>query len=233
MKHTRSSAEVEIRDAVVARFRELWPGGRIVHEMNVDEGVNRVDVASITRDQLVMCEIKSERDKPLRLADQLHAFGPCCHALVAAAHESWFQSPGSRPKAVRRRVRGSNEIHSYTIDKALASPMADLLGQFPHWNVVEWEFPEPADSYRRWAVQPYQLHCPWPERLLHLLWREELYSACIEHRINAGSRATRSDMVRWMLKALAGPAIEAAVCRQLRQRTFAEADAPIIDEIAS
>src|SRR5690606_41993771 len=87
VRHTRSSAEVEIRDAVVTRMRELWPDARIIHEMNVEHGSSRADVVAVQPDRLWICEIKSERDKLDRLAGQIKDFAPCCHGMIIAAHE--------------------------------------------------------------------------------------------------------------------------------------------------
>lgn len=241
MRHSRSSAEVEIRDAVVARFRALMPDARIVHELNMDgTGSNRADLVAIQETRITICEIKSARDKTLRLAAQLHAFGPCCHTLIVAAHEKWFLSP-VREKRVYHRRKGEALVNrpdgtlgteTRVIERAyeanLPSPMQVLLGEFPHWTAAEWKYPEP-EGYGRWLIEAYQRHVPWSDRLLHLLWRDELHAACMENRINVGPRATRSDMVRWILKELTGPQIEAAACRALRRREFTEADPPMLE----
>jgi hypothetical protein len=134
MKHARSSAESEIHEAVVARLRLLLPEARIIHELNVDEGKSRVDVAAVTRNRLVFAEIKSEKDKPDRLARQLHAFGACCHTLILAAHEKWFESPGMEQRFYKARQGSSLEDYSYK--RALPSPMQemprdDLSPKFP------------------------------------------------------------------------------------------------------
>ncbi len=138
MKHTRSSAEVEIRDAVVARLRELLPSARIVHEFNVDEGMNRVDVAAIGRDRMVFVEIKSERDKPHRLARQLHAFGPRCHALILTAHEKWFESPGTE-----KRARRTHKLHVPQRDPDTGT-MTLAPGTIEDWYNVH--LPSPLDG---------------------------------------------------------------------------------------
>ncbi|HEY0920616.1 hypothetical protein [Devosia sp.] len=241
MKHSRSSAEVEIRDAVVARLRELRPDARIVHELNVDEGMNRVDVAAIGRDRIVFVEIKSERDKPHRLARQLHAFGPCCHALILAAHEKWFASPGTERKVRRvHKVRvpqqdpdtGMMTLVPGTIEDwynvHLPSPMQLLLAEFPHWGIAEWQYPPP-DGHRRWELQRYDWHRPWADKLLHLLWRNELVAVCDRLRVACSPRAARSDLIAAIVQVARCLEIEAEVCHALRGREFAEADAPIVE----
>lgn len=238
MKHSRSAAEVEIRDAVVSRFRKLWPNARIVHEMNVDEGMNRADVVAVTPDRLIICEIKSELDVADRLAQQLHAFGPVSHALILAAHERWFESPGDRVRTRKRKgdrlVAGpdgravvEHGVFEQSFTSRMPSPMQDLLGEFPHWGVSEWKYPEPEGTYGRWDIHTYEWRTPWSAKLLHLLWRDELQVACGQLKIGMGMRATRSDYIAEILRLAKGREIEAVVCRQLRSRPFAEADAPI------
>lgn len=98
MKHTRSSAEVEIRDAVVSRFRQLWPDARIIHEMNVEHGSSRADVVAVQPDRLWICEIKSERDTLTRLAGQIADFAEADPPIVSAkacfpAHSASVRPP--------------------------------------------------------------------------------------------------------------------------------------------
>lgn len=240
---TGSAAEREIRDAVVAHWRQLWPGWRIVHELNVDgQGSNRVDLTAIGPNTLVMCEVKSERDVIDRLGDQMHAFGPRCHALIVTAHEVWFESPGKISKT--RRRKGSRLVRKEDGDPGwehdvwiaeqhtfnAASPIEAELRRFPHWRVGEWRYPRP-DGYRAWNITKYEWSRPWPWLLLTMLWREELLAECARHHIAAGPRTTRTDMMTSMLELMRGPEIERAVCRQLRRRQFAEADPPLIDEV--
>jgi hypothetical protein len=237
--HNTSSAEREIREAVIARFRELLPGARIVHELNVDgQGSNRVDLAAITSDRLILCEIKSEKDTIERIAEQVHAFGPCCHALVVAAHEKWFDSPG-KLKGVTRRKREhlvKNEDGTYRTEvgiveheweTAARSPLEAELHRFPHWSVIEWRYPCPDELSWRFDRYRYEVITPWPAIMLRMLWRDELFRIASHAHLNPGNRATRTDLMRWILNTLHGVAIEKAVCEALRRRDFAEADPPL------
>lgn len=85
-----SEAERYLRGMAVDRLRLLMPGARIVHELNVEVGTCRVDLAAVAPDQLVFVEIKSRKDKLDRLAKQAAIFAPACHRLVVCyASERW------------------------------------------------------------------------------------------------------------------------------------------------
>jgi hypothetical protein len=68
--------------------------------------------------------------------------------------------------------------------------------------------------------------------LLQMLWAEELRIESSLHRLACGSRETRGTMIRNMSLMMTGQEVSRAVCRQLRARPFAEADAPIVEEMA-
>lgn len=85
-----SVAEKYLRDLAVGRLRALMPEARIVHEMNVEVGMCRVDLAAIAPDRLVLVEIKSRKDKLDRLRKQAATFAPACHRLIVCyASERW------------------------------------------------------------------------------------------------------------------------------------------------
>jgi hypothetical protein len=68
--------------------------------------------------------------------------------------------------------------------------------------------------------------------MLEMLWRDELVEACRRLRVAIGARAARHSMMRAILQVCRGHEIEAEVCRALRRREFAEADAPILEVAA-
>lgn len=210
MKHTRSSAEWEIREVVVTRFRELWPAARIIHELNVDHGQTRADLVAVSPTRLVLCEIKSERDTLDRLEGQAMSFSPACHTFVVAAHAKWCALPARieyRPGSWRQ-------------------PPSPIQVHTRRTGAEVWEYPEPErNGYRDWRT--FREHSPWAARMLSLLWVDELKAECSANRIAFGSRSNSDELRRAMLHLMRQPEIEAAVCRQLRARVFAEADAPI------
>jgi hypothetical protein len=85
-----SEAERYLRGMAVDRLRALMPEARIVHELNVEVGTCRVDLAAVAPDRLVFVEVKSRKDKLDRLAKQAAIFAPACHRLVVCyASERW------------------------------------------------------------------------------------------------------------------------------------------------
>ena len=70
----RSADEIAIRDAVEAWGRERWPDARIFHELAVDRGTSRCDVAFVTPGHIASIEIKSAYDVTARLLQQVSLF---------------------------------------------------------------------------------------------------------------------------------------------------------------
>lgn len=85
----RSEAEREIRDAVVARLRQMRPDARIMHEVNASGFGNRIDVLAVDRAEIIAVEIKSAKDKLNRLEAQAKAMRGCAHHVIAAVHEKF------------------------------------------------------------------------------------------------------------------------------------------------
>ncbi|WP_159953174.1 hypothetical protein [Rhizobium sp. 18065] len=214
---TKSSDEAEIRSFVVDRLRGLMPGARIVHELNVaGTGTNRIDVAAVTTSAIVAVEVKSKKDTLVRLDEQWPAFNRCCHFVIVAAHDKHF--------AEFRDPQWRDDIPS---EPRLNHPIF-----FKRWNMERhvWRYPTPLTSrMARESFHPAKdtIRQPRAEDLLFMLWANELRDECSRHRLHSGGRATRPDMVRDMVWHMTGREIAEAVCRQLRQRTFAEADPPI------
>lgn len=210
----RSAAEREIRDAVVAWCRSEMPDRRIVHELNTcGTGSPRADLAAVGREELVLFEIKSERDTLDRLKTQIPAFLEISHHTVLVAHRRWFdvrvlrdgstcQVPSERLEEARRRL-----------------PIGCL-----------WAYPKPSGA-GEWAMLDRHQRPPQPraETFLRLLWRDELMAECALHRVGVHRRATMQHMIREMAWAMSGKEVARAVCRRLRRRAFAEADPPVLD----
>jgi len=209
VKHTRSSAEWAIREAVVARFGQLWPDARIVHEMNC--GGARTDVVAVQPDRLWICEIKSERDTLDRLPEQIKNFYPVCHGLIIAAHEKWTVT-----------YKGKLRRGGYPISSLLADAAGPYTSRFETWS-----YPEPPQIGRRDWSPPYSARVPWHHQMLQLLWADELREIAARHRISCTSRTPVTPLTRDLSAMMTGREIEIAVCQALRRRTFAEADQPI------
>jgi hypothetical protein len=203
-----SQSERDIREATVARARQLWPDARIIHELNVEHGAVRADLAAVTATQLILFEIKSERDTLSRLSNQLRRFQPVCHGVIVAAHERWCI--GSK------------------------YPNCDVHPIIRHAGCGHlWQYPEPEEKWglRHWSA-PYAAARPWPHRMLRLLWTEELQGLANKYGMKS-RRVAGHKLADELALLLTGQQVEQAVCRALRARPFAEADPAVEDRNAA
>lgn len=65
-----SASEERIRAKAEAALRDVWPDARIIHELMLQQGGCRIDLAAVTPDRLIAVEIKSEKDVLDRLKRQ-------------------------------------------------------------------------------------------------------------------------------------------------------------------
>lgn len=86
MSVPKGSAEQAIREATIAKLRDWYPNARIVHELNVDGGDTRADLAAITPDTLILVELKSQADTLERLNEQVRRFARCAHQVIVCTH---------------------------------------------------------------------------------------------------------------------------------------------------
>lgn len=212
-----SAAEREIRDYAAGRLREMLPDARIIHELVV--GGCRADLAAVQPNRVTLVEIKSERDTLKRLPEQVRQFARAAHDVVVIAHERWWDKT------------------PYSNGNPRFVPSAELASGCDGSSAETWSYPEVADRYLygRWYLSPCRFEQPQPHarRLLEMCWRPELLAEAVRHRIAASSRATMPWLIREMTWHMTGREIVEAVCRQLRQRAFPEADAPVIERIAA
>lgn len=167
----RSEAEQELRDAVVARLRQLLPAARIVHELNTDgTGSRRMDLAAVGDCYVVGVELKSKWDTLARLEGQVTQFRKVCHRLIVALDEK------------HREARYTDEF------KAL-----------PTFTV--WNHPSPPMAWRLDTVylDPMAPQ-PRARDLLGLLWHDELQFEMRKAGIAAaGNRETIIRAAAWHL----------------------------------
>lgn len=217
-----SAEERAIRDGIVPRLRELCPDARIVHELNVDHGKCRVDIAAIQDERLTFVEIKSKKDTLDRLPEQVKVFSRACHAMIVVLDEKFFgERYAERLKAAGRFSvwSGDGVIWKWPRPCSLNEPVKA-------WRGLEYDW-QPAFFQARGAVEPHAM------RLLELLWAEELRDECERHRIPCNSRSARWPMIQAMVLSMNGREIRRSVCRQLRQRSFAEGDVPLVERLVA
>lgn len=225
----RSSAEADIREAVVARIRERRPQARIIHEINVSTyGPNRIDVLAVDKAEIIAIEIKSAKDKIDRLPAQIKAMKGCAHHVIAAIHDKFLVEQPTHEKA--RHYERDGEF---------------FLRSLPDgWNhgVEAWVYPETRrsadpewsyDGLEKWKFPSALLDAPLPAAALDMLWRDELYALCSALHVSASRRSTMPEMVSALRWHCNGKELTRGVCSLLRVRQCAEADSPIIEEIAA
>jgi hypothetical protein len=215
---TRSSDEQEIRDAVVVKLCEFFPDARIIHEMNVGHGKNRIDVAAVTPMMIYAVEIKSEKDTLKRLSDQLSAFTQCCHSVVVAAHEKFFD-----------HFQYDDGSNGFTESEALRQ----IIRKCPA-HVSTWCYPIPEQEGLLSEINAWKLRDFWPRlpdtrELMILLWTSELrvMAGRLGMEVKGLNQISGTKLREIMWHQLTGHQITKEVCAALRAREFAEADAPI------
>lgn len=82
-----SKAEERIRLKAEAALREVWPSARVIHELVLEQGGCRIDLAAVTPDRIIAVEVKSERDVLTRLKDQITAARAVADGVVVCLHE--------------------------------------------------------------------------------------------------------------------------------------------------
>jgi hypothetical protein len=199
----RSQDELKMREAVETWGRAKWPTARVIHELVMDRGTVRADVAFATEDHLAAVEIKSNQDETHRLLHQAGMFR-------LAVPELWIAS-------AHRHAKDAELIRYLMPSIGIAlCDRVDSLGPTPDLRLdIEYQA---------------QQFMPWPEATLSLLWVSELADEVMRHGIHHNNlkRATHGSLVKAMLKLEWRDQI-AAVCRQLRARNFGwRADPPIL-----
>lgn len=216
----RSTAEQEIRDAVVARFRAIRPSARICHEVNCGVwGPNRMDLMAVDVSEIIAVEIKSERDTIKRGPKQLEAMAGVAHHSIIALHEVHL---------VEHETNEWAASYSKADRKYYRRDVPDSLR-----SAIPWVYPEYdrgvnySGDVGMWRHPPSRMEHALPSSALHLLWRDELAALCDQLRVSRGKRSNMQEMVRALWWHATGKELKRGICAALRRRQFAEADAAI------
>ena len=203
MKSYRSDAELRMRVEIEAWGRARWPEARVVHELVVDRGAARADMAFIGTDHFVAVEIKSAHDYTDRLMMQAATF-----RLMAP--ELWL--------AVAPCHMRDTEMVRYLL------PSIGLLR-------VQVEPPDrPAEMDVDAEAVRFEPH---PAAMLSVLWVAELLAEARRFRVVTDNRKkppSHAWLVGAMTRLMSSGEQMQAVCRQLRARNAMwRADPPIIE----
>lgn len=231
-----SAAEERIRAKVVDALRaQLGTTYRIIHELVVEQGGCRLDVAAVSEDELVVVEIKSEKDVLKRLPDQIRAARKVAQKVwVVAAPKHvpalkamtdstlWYEVYGPMEGAHNyRRLSGPEKIrplmrHEPNPDHFPELAMCRVLTENDTGGLVLADV-----GYGERAPRPQ------PGEMLKMLWADELRS--FAGWFGAKSNTPRDHSMLLAIEHASGREIRRAVCAALRARPFPRADPPIHD----
>lgn len=196
----RSQDELDMRDAVDLWGRTKCPDARQVHELVMDRGKVRSDMALIQPAHFVAIELKSEWDSLDRLMLQAAMFRLASPELWVVCHERFLKDLD----AVRYLIPTLGVMRA-TREPAFGGPFG--------LEIIH-------------AAEP---HVPCPTALLSLCWVAELHAEAVLARLCGPKAPTHARLVA-MMERLSPAEQMAAVCRQLRKRNALwRADPPITD----
>lgn len=197
-----SAAEERIRVKAEALLRRLFPDARIVHELVLEQGGVRIDIAAVRPSFIAAIEVKSERDVLTRLPDQAKAglrvtdlFGVCIAAKHAEKIGKYYMP---EPGKIQLPYR------------------AELLVETEDGFVTKYTGFDP-DGGISDRIQPRLCN---PADRLEMLWADEL-------KLIGRTKLSRQPAKHLICETMTGRAIREAVCATLRARSFPRADAPV------
>lgn len=214
-----SEAEERIRAKAEAELRRLYPDARIVHELVLQTGVSRLDLAAVTPHQIIVAEIKSERDTLSRLKAQIgfaHEIADATWVVVAAAHGD----------AVLHMADSS----SWGPERPRTPPLTGMWRE--HWRNPDY-LPglsrcrlmiESDDGFSVTPASSWHRRLNDPRAVFDVLWAGERRAAVALAGGPLSGKATCAETLAWAVENMTGGQIKKAVCRALRLRRFARAD---------
>lgn len=209
-----SVAEREMRNTVIDKIRQFRPNSRIIHELNTaGHGSPRADLAAVGEAEILLFEIKSEKDVLKRLDHQWKAFSACSHQTFLVLDKKFFVE----------KVYANNAGTRYDPGPKLS----EILGSHAKNHV--WPYPEPQRNKNKYADQSWKVKMrydtPNTRAMLNLLWRAELIELCKNLSVSFYAKDNMAVLTERLILGSTGRQITEGVCRALRQRPFAEADA--------
>lgn len=220
-----SVAEERIREKAEAALRRARPDARIIHELVLRQGGERIDLAAVWPDGMILAEVKSEKDTLTRLQAQMRAATALeCEVWLCLA-EKWREPVKSMRQisegyAERPLMSGGRQIGVTHV--ALPNPM-----YVPELNRVLVRH-ETDDGLEGLDGLGYALYAARlggllnGAALLDMLWADELRGIA-----GLGGRATRGQCIAHVRELFTGREIRRAACAALRARTFPRADPPV------
>lgn len=194
-------SEAVLRQAVEDWGRARWPMARVCHELVMDRGAVRLDIAFISPDRLAVVEIKSGFDNTERLIHQVAV-------ARLASDEVWSIADSRHAEDIR--------LVNYLLPTTGAMIAKVPAGVAP--TSVQLEV----------MAEPIGAFAPDPEVQLTVLWVAELRQVAAWAKIGVGPATPHAALVK-SLRLLDPDQRRALVCRALRARSALwRADQPII-----
>jgi hypothetical protein len=225
-----SHAEERIRAKVETALKAEFPDARIVHELKIEGGAVRLDLAAVRPGALTIVEIKSERDVLKRLKAQVEAalmVTGDVRVYAADKHREalhYLASPYERDEDGRwKLIRTEKESGCWQARYITNPDYIRALGEVLVLTETENGFRPSDEMHSSWWPRRRLEHMADPRALLELLWAEELRTLCTQASLGVQSRSSRGVMKRLALEYLTGSQIRAGVCMALRSRPFARA----------
>jgi hypothetical protein len=226
----RSSAEADVRDAVVARLRQSRPEARIIHEINCSTyGPTRIDVLAVSPDEIIAVEVKSAKDKLDRLPKQIASMKGCAHHVIAALHQKFLVEKSTNKWAAHFERDGHFYLRAVPPDIEASGVSVWIFPETRRamMGVVEGGF----DHMASWQMPQRRFDNALPGSAIDILWRDEMAWLCGKLGIATGRRSTMTDMAAALRWNCSGRELTKGVCAALRSRHCVEAD-PIIEVAA-
>jgi hypothetical protein len=229
-----SAAEERIRAKAEAQLRREFPDARIIHELNMQWGGIRLDLAAVRPDGLTLVEIKSERDVLKRLASQIEAARKVTgdvrvyvaekhRAGMIDAHREHLHDKDGHTIVDWVERKGGGRAGVYQPNPAFVPGLSRCRVQIETDDGFAWSREMDANWWPRTVLE----HVADGQALLELLWAEELAQLLCDARLGAPPRANRTLMKRIAIEDMSLRQIRRGVCAALRARIFARADAKL------
>lgn len=229
MTTNRSSEELAMRDLIVPELRKRWPSARIVHEFPLRYSTNRIDLAAITKDEIISVEIKSSRDVADRLEAQVRAFLPISSQVIVALAPKWNEQLENE----KREVKAGKGYPAYTAYIQQRTEAQAILHRIGDPSIETWTVDVEASAIEV-TSSGYHRQRPWLARMLYILHVSELTEIAAQHRCWHGKRPVHLNLVDACTELMTGREIVAAVCGALRARdAFVEGSDPPIREVVA
>lgn len=219
-----SQAEEALRLKTEVALRKARPDARIIHELVLTQGGERIDLAAVWSDGMILAEIKSERDTLTRLPAQLRAsLNLGCEVWLALA-EKW-----------RDKIDSMQRSHLYGDEHKIENRkngrlISTTYAENPDYNSQLWRAVicwETADGL---AVPPHRREVYPPAdgaAMLDMLWAEELRAISGTHRTD-----NRLKCMHAAREYMTGQEVRRAACAALLARSFPRADPPRGDAVS-